>query len=100
MKHIGHARFFQLGQHLQPKLRSLGLTRPQPQHFLVALHVDTNDHVIALVADVAGLANSSLPERPDTRSVYRIQRPALPVLDLLHHCLVTLEISVGLTSTL
>jgi hypothetical protein len=66
-EHVADAALFELGQHLQPELGSLGGLKPEPEHVAFAFQVDADRDVAGAVSDGATIAHLHDQDAPGCR---------------------------------
>ena len=75
----------QLVHHLQPELGPLGLLDPKPEHVFLAVDIERQRDVDRLVADQALVADFHPQRVEEDDRINRIERPVLPLPDLLEN---------------
>lgn len=94
-ENILHAAILELRHHLQPEFGPLGFLNPEPEDFLLPLHVHANGHIHGFAADMTGISHFYEKRVQENDRVNRVQHPVLPDPDFLHDCIGHLRDQVG-----
>ena len=79
-----HTALLEIGQHLHPELRALGLLKPHAEHVAVPVDADPQGEIAGAALHAAALADLEHQAVEEDHRVDVVQRPGLPGPDVVH----------------